>query len=480
MKKSISATLAVLSSFCMMCMLSCGKKNKDSNKDTDENISVVIEKETEITEPTESITTAGQVTTNIPKVTVPTENSGVTEDGIFQLTVRNDSFTELNHENALQIEMPQYEQKIMDVSVQGKTGAMKSIGDKIIVEIYPDDEPGTLETGLFDPYSNTYETISRMPFSAAYGNYSYVSQDRYFVMIYSSESAEGLSGKVMVYDAETEESSIIDEYDIYNIVQYVTPVGERGIAYFYYESGTQDWIVKYYNISSGTSEEIFRHTNFGDIPASPVAIAADGEEIVLAVQYMDDICRTQFVWISTSGDACATEEADLHNFFDGDYEITDVIINNDIYYVKALVNGQEEYFFFTREDKNFYVTLPAICRLNTLVDEEVTDESDILFMQDNKILGDLIRVDLSADTLCSYSFIFTDMENDAADLNQVKITDSGDLIAFFGDDTSEIRYQIISNYRSIDTKMHDFALYEPPTDKELLSNNDFRWRFVYK
>lgn len=444
--KSISVMLAVLLSFSMITTVSCDK-NRGSSKKT------------------------------------PIENeSSPADNDITPLTVSNNSSIELKHEDALVINLDSYELNEFDLPFDGTIASIKCAEDKIITCIYPDDENGCLETGVFDPYSGTYEKIERLPFSAAYGSYMKVISDRYFVMIYSCESSDRLSGRVMVYDMETGKSDIIDEYDIHNIVQYVTKAGENGIAYYYYEAETQDWILKYYDMNTGEAKEIFRQKNSGEKQVSPMALTDDGDNIVLVTQYIEDeVYHTCLTWISYDGNIFKTEETGLQNFFgDTAYEITDFVINDSNYFIKVRIDEKEEYFFLSRDKNELSVKIPAICRLNKMLDEFPADSSSILFQQNEYILGDLINVDLKNNTFRSYMLNYRTMSDGSNIIapDYVKINNSGDMLLFYVSD-QKIEYQIIKDYASINKKQRDYTLYEPPVDKNIMIDNDFRWKFLY-
>lgn len=432
------------------------------------------------------------------------DSTDASDNNIVELNVRNNTFTELKHTIMRYIELDNYEVKKIDSSVQGIISSVTWLNDKIIMETYPDDENGCVEIGIFDPYNNKYEKKERIPFSAAYGNYTKVLMDRYFVMINANKIDNELSGKVIIYDIEADEIRTIDEYKIHNIVQYITPVGETGIAYYYYESETQDWVVKYYDIKTEESREIFRHTNFNELPMSPVAIANDGNNAVLVIQYIEnDVYHTQLAWIDTSSNLYKTEEIDLYNFFGNEnYEITDFIIKDNFYYIKANVKNTDEYFIFSRSGNDFHVILPAIRYINKLASYSVNNDSDISFEETDFSNHDIININLSDSSYGTYS-LSTQFLSDEM-FSFYKLNSDNDLIIFYQKDSSGYKYQIIEDYKSASVSGNT-GIYMSPreqyeqylkedgiTEKDIeekkkstmeiekqMAESDFRWNFVY-
>lgn len=473
MKKLFSA-FALMSSLCLLFAVSCNNKPRKKNS------SIFLE-------------------SNSGNYSEQTGN-------ITELNLRNDYFTELKHkESQKQLNLEKYELKNLDSSFNGTLVSVNCIKDKLIINSYPADEQNCIETGIFNPYNNTYEKTGRTPFCAAYGNNTGVLAERYFFMIDADEADGELNGKVTICDIKNNSSWTIDNYKIHNIVQYITAVSEKGIAYCYYENETQDWVIKYHDIVTDETKEIFRHTNFNDVPLSPVALASDGKDIVLAIQSSgEEAYKTQLIWIDPDNSDHKTEKVNLERFFgDEAFEITDFIINNNYYCFKASVENEEEYFIFDRSDDILHVTLAAITRLNDL-EGSFDSSSDILFRQNEPVLGDLIDINLTDGSFVSYSLPveFTEQNN----ISFLKTNSKGDMIIFYGTEPSGCKYQIIRDYRSDAAVQTDAALYASPEDnysnyvnsdhatkdgieemkrsmeniKKSMAENDFRWEFVYQ
>lgn len=434
------------------------------------------------------------------------ENYSEQTDNITELNLRNDYFTELKHkESQKQINLNEYELKSPDSSFNGALLSVNCVKDKIIINSYPADEQDCIETGFFDPYNNTYEKTGRTPFCAAYGNNTGVLAERYFFMIDADETNGGLNGKVTICDIENKSLRTIDNYKIHNIVQYITAVSEKGIAYCYYENETQDWVVKYHDITADETKEIFRHTNFNDVPLSPVALASDGKDIVLAIQSSgEEAYKTQLIWIDPDNSDHKTEKLNLERFFgDEVFEITDFIISNNYYCFKASVENEEEYFIFDRSDNILHVTLAAITNLNDLA-SSFDSNSDILFRQNEPVLGDLIDINLTDGSFVSYSLPVEFTEQNS--ISFLKENSKGDIIIFYGTEPSGFKYNIISDYRSNAVANKDASVYTSPDDiynnyvnsddatedgiekkkksmeetKKSMAENNFRWEFVYQ
>ncbi len=426
-----------------------------------------------------------------------------TKTDVKQLKLQNDTYTELKHNSTSVINLEQFKLQTLNIPLKGTISAISCINNKLIVEIYPDDEKNCVELGVFDPYNNTYKKINRVPFSAAYGEYSCVLQDRYFIMASCNEVNGEMNGNIIMYDIQTDSLKTVDKFKTHNIVEFLTPVGENAIAYFYYEAQTQDWVVKHYDIEKNNSKEIFRHTNLNDIQISPMSITSDGKDIALVIQFVEgDVYHTQLAWITPEGDWCKTEEIDLYNFFKKEYEITDFKINNNNYYLKAKINDDEEYFILNKDSDNFHLTLPAICHLNK-ISNSITDESNIIFLQNTPVLGDLVSINLNNSSFDTYEFSQEISESNT--IAHTKISKSGDLFVFYSSDNSEYKFQVIPEYKTKADTPFNPGLYVSPRQQyeeyvnseyatpegieelkktteeaeKQMSQNDFRWNFVF-
>lgn len=418
----------------------------------------------------------------------------------INLTVTNDDFIPLKEVSQKSIFVDKVDKKQLDEVFEGTIISTYWVGEKIVVESFPKDKNGSVELGVFDPYDNNYEKITDMPFTASYKNNVQVISDRYYVTVNSCITESSSKGKIVIYDAENNTVRIADEYNVHNIVQYITAVDENGFSYFYYEGDTQDWVVKYYDLSKNESREIFRHTNFNDILISPVALSYSENNVVLALQSIEnDVYNTELIWINPDDNSYRKEEIDLYKFFDNkEFEIFDLLIENESYFIQAEIDNSYEYFMFKRNDNDFHVVLPAIFHLEEF--EGSIDENEVLFngtdsSRDKKRVFD---VDLTENTFETYSFNSTEAIDN---MSFVKTNAKGDMFILYKE-TSGYSYQIVDNFKSY-AEQGDTALFWYPSeqikyaeenysDKKALEirnmceetereicNNDFRWKFIY-
>lgn len=374
------------------------------------------------------------------------------------LSLKNDTYTELEHKNIFLIEAEKCEAQKCS-NTEGTLASVNCIGNKIISEIHPADGGNTSVLELFDPESNTCKTIGEITLSAEYGAYSCVSGSRYFSMITAEETDGKLYGKVSVYDSETDKLTSTEPYEIYNIVQYITPYNDEDLLFMYYEAATQDRVIMRLNLSTNETTEIFRESNTNEDQNSPVALTADEDSIILVLQYIrDGVYHTQFEWISPEGELLRTEEPDFYSFFDtADYPITDFEICGDHYYLKANVEEQEQYFIFKRDGDSFRVVLPAICKLNSLAGSSFSNEENLLFYQNENIIGHILSADLKSGSLTTYEispeFL---MENE---VKTVKRCSDNDLMIFYDGSSGYPECRVVPDYRSIETKPFNSGIY---------------------
>ncbi|GHU52625.1 hypothetical protein FACS1894132_02700 [Clostridia bacterium] len=382
------------------------------------------------------------------------------------------------------INMEEYEKKNLNMPVNGHS--MKTIGDKIIVENYVEGNIKIEQLGIFDPYNNSYKKIADIPFSVAYGNYSFVMDERYFVMIYSFEGEKGLNGGVIIYDIETDALNTIDEFAEYNIVNGVTPVGENGIAYFYYEDITQDWVVKYYDFSTKESSEIFRNTNFNkNSTSSMMGIGSAGSDIVLTVQYIENgIYQTNLEWVTKSGDWHKTEHINLGGLLYGnEYEVKSIVVSEDYYFVNALIipvgesycnilkrNGDEINMF------SFNTYFPT-----ELLSESFKDKSNLVYDSPGysyitdiatRIIDGIVVVNLPERKMKSFKFV------EGVSLNGNVLLVNDDLFIFNYDDKNEklSNYQLIEDFKSINTSpyLNDIPQFPfEPAHRDVVTSDNF-------
>lgn len=349
------------------------------------------------------------------------------------------------------------DKQVLDLPIKGSIYSITSLQNKLIFEASHDSNNGVVSLGIFDPYTKAYEIIDEIPFSAGYGKYSLTMYNRYYVTVVSENTENGLTGYVIIYDIEMNTLKIIDEFEEYNIVNGITAVGDNALAYFYYETETQDWIVKYYNFDTAEIKEIFRHSNNNaNTTSSLMAIGSDGDEIVLVIQYISNgVYSTNLEWITASGDWHKTENIDLDELYGNKYEITGIKICNEYYFIDAFIIGDEinTSSILKRTDNclNIYAfnTLTAIAPLS----EDFSDISDIRYINtrnDNNSIDGIFMVDLIEESMRSYDF-----SEDLTLEDRVFVNSFNDLIILYFENSSIISYQIIPNFTTIDVKPMD-------------------------
>ncbi len=413
------------------------------------------------------------------------------------LTVTNDDFIPLKEISQKHISV---EKKQIDETFKGTIISAYWVGEKIVIESFPEDKNDSVELGVFDPYSNNYEKITDMPFTASYKNNVQVISDRYYVTVNTYITENSSKCKVVIYDIENNTVRIADEFNVHNIVQYITAIGENGFSYFYYEGDTQDWVVKYYDFIDKESREIIPHSKFNDIPTAPVTLAYSENSVVLALQSIENsVYNTELIWINLDDSSCRKEKIDLYKFFDNrEFEIFDLLIENDYYFIQAEIDNSYEYFMFKRNDNDFHVVLPAIFHLEEF--EGFIDRSKVLFngtdsSKNKKIVFD---VDLTENTFETYSFYSTETIDN---ISLIKPNTKGDMFILYKEATGYF-YQTINNFK-LKAEQSNTALFLYPSeqieyadenysDKKALEikrmceeternicNNDFRWKFIY-
>lgn len=160
-----------------------------------------------------------------------------------------------------------------------------------------------LEIYKINTKNNDNKLIGTCNWSVMYGFLSTVIGNRYFVIIPSKAALNELESTLYVYDMQNEEFYKADTFGAYNMVQYLTNVGDTKVAYYYYEKESKDWVIKEYNFVEKISKEIYRNSNDDDKKFSPVGLTYNGKNLVLAVQYYNEkfITETEFIEIDMQG-----------------------------------------------------------------------------------------------------------------------------------------------------------------------------------
>jgi hypothetical protein len=344
------------------------------------------------------------------------------------------------------------DKKNINIPVTGVVSSMKNIRDKVIIESYPENSNNIAELGLFDPYVNKYKKIGEIPFSAGYGQYSFTMADRYFVMISTVCGDIDFKGSVLIYDIETDILQTVDEFDEYNIVNGITPIGENALAYFYYEKESQDWVVKYYDLSTKKSDEVFRHTNINENNTmSMMAIGSGDDKIVLTVQYIENnIYKTRLEWITKSGDLYKTEEINFDELYGNEYEIKDITVDGDYYFVDASFVSSGTSCCSILKRNNDTLNLISLFYLpKELLSESFADTSNIIYNNyhfDLDGVEGIVVVNLDENKIRTFEF-----SKKISFEDKVLVNSQGDVIIFYCNDGKFSECQIVEDFNSIDS-----------------------------
>lgn len=363
-----------------------------------------------------------------------------------------------------EIEFDKYDEQNIEF-LNGKTIiSFDYIQNKFIVKFYPDPCNSTAEIGIFDPAVNEYKKIEEIPFSASYGKDSFVINDRYYVMLSSYESDVSLTGCVRVYDIETDELSVIDEFEEYNIVQFATSISDNEFVYMYYEDNTQDWVMKYYDLISHESAEIFRHSNYNKTETlSPMALSYDGENIVLVLQYIEkemyktnyytekEVYKTNFMYLNMQGELVKTEVTDLNVFFGDYYEITDLLISDNYYFLNAIYTDEsneltdKKSIILKKSDNEFVHIDTTLAKKYNLISNTLLNKENIFYEAHETSRNDMnwiINVNLNNNSARSYEYPF-DVYGEADEVELTRMLSEDDIFVLLYDKEKNYKYKII-------------------------------------
>lgn len=413
------------------------------------------------------------------------------------LKIEKDNFIKMNHVKSVDLDLKKYEKREIEILKNRKILSCTLINDSLLLEIYSDEENGGLEIGLIELKSNTYKKIGNTPFSAAYGKNSIVLQNRFYITsICYNENNNKLFGKILLYDCLTDNFTELDNYGVLNIVQYIAPVNDNGVAYCYYEADTQDWVVKYFDISENHLKEVFRYSNYTGSNISPMSLSSDKENITLVMQFtQENKYHTQIAYINIGTGLNYVEEIDFREYFGDEYEILDFMTDGSVYFLKIDIQGTIEWHIFKRDGDKMNIILPAICHLDELISTYPDSSSIPAFQQYNPSIGDLIDINIFDSTLKTYNI--KKMES-----NKIEFIKSNgkDIIVILKNELSDkFEYVYINDYRKIDKPAWDQWLFVYPQDEDIsaipekseemkkniqsniedICKNDFRWKYLF-
>lgn len=156
---------------------------------------------------------------------------------------------------------------------------------------YMNDE--YLNLYLLNTESKEQKLISEIEWNAMYCSPMIINR-RYYVVMPSINTDNGLLSKLYVYDIESGEFYEADNFYAHNIVQYWTCVNDDKLAYIYYESESKDRVVRTYDFSTKSYTELYRID--GQDKYSPMGLTFNGENLVLILQLYNEEYNTETVF----------------------------------------------------------------------------------------------------------------------------------------------------------------------------------------
>lgn len=412
-----------------------------------------------------------------------------------QLNVDNENFVKMNHIQSMELDLKQCKINEIDTLNNRKFITCKMLRDNLILETYSESNRNNIEIGLLDTKSNEYRKIGCTYFSAAYGDHSILLQDRFYATNLSYENNGEIHSKILLYDSLKDKLIEADTFKTLNIVQYITPVKDNGFAYCYYEHYTQDLVVKYYDLSSNTSKEIFRYSYYTESNISPMSLSFNMGNITLVMQSIkDNKYHTQIAYINIENGLEYVEEVNFSEYFGTEYEILDFIIQDQVYFLKVGISDSIEWHIFKRNNDKIKIILPTIFHLNELIFNYSNEISGSIFRQYNSPHADLINLNTFDSSIKTYYI-------KGIELNEIDcIRSNGKDIIFILNSDNKFQYVCANNYNEITKTKRDQALFVYPQDeydniipekaKEMQTNienrlhslceSDFRWKYLFE
>lgn len=297
-------------------------------------------------------------------------------------------------------------------------------GNNLFLTYLNDD---LMEIYRFDTKDSSRKYIAGIEWNVMYNFLSQVVGERYFVIMPSKNSSGKLISTLFVYDIETEEFYEADNFMAHNMVQYMTNVGNDKLAYLYYEAITKDRIIKIYDFESKTSEEIYRISS--DDEFSPMGLAFNGENIVLALQLYNDKFETEtlFKEIDLSGNDITSSSSK-----DFALELISNVKYNSGYYI---VCGYK--YRATREYSTVYTAIKDL-GINTVVPLNSNLEIPLNYTNNNNNIDlyccntktDFASIDISKKSLQYFNvdipdckYIYAAVSNEKNDIAVIKYSD---------------------------------------------------------
>lgn len=262
----------------------------------------------------------------------------------------------LKNLTVVQKEINPEDYKSIQITTPGILNVYSAYRNRMLVGLWPDGGNHVEELGWYDCITDTYTPIGTIPMNIANAISNFIVQDRYFVYLKLFPAEDGWQSELTIVDLQTDEIFLADSFLTHNIHQTITPVGEHALAYQYYEYDTQDWIVRYYDMETKTAKEIYRHTNMNkNATTSPTAIASDGTNIILFIQYQTETLPVTIMqWMKPDGTLLKAECIPLHKAFGGgNYHMAGAQVIGDYYIFSAKKTTNLRTAVYRREGDTF-------------------------------------------------------------------------------------------------------------------------------
>lgn len=219
------------------------------------------------------------------------------ESRLLQDSITNVSETQIFIENADEPQAKSFSESTIEITDYEKIDISDFESQRLTLDVYSGNN--LFLTYMNDGYLYLYNTeskeqklISEIEWNAMYCS-PMIINGRYYVIMPSKNTEDGLVSKLYVYDVESDEFYEADSFYAHNIVQYWTCVNDDKLAYVYYESESKDRIIRLYDFSEKSYKELYRID--GQDKYSPMGLTFNGENLVLALQLYNEEYETETV-----------------------------------------------------------------------------------------------------------------------------------------------------------------------------------------
>lgn len=221
------------------------------------------------------------------------------ESRLLQDSITNVSETQIFIENADEPQAKSFSESTIEITDYEKIDISDFESQRLTLDVYSGNNlfltymnDGYLYLYLYNTESKEQKLISEIEWNAMYCS-PMIINGRYYVIMPSKNTEDGLVSKLYVYDVESDEFYEADSFYAHNIVQYWTCVNDDKLAYVYYESESKDRIIRLYDFSEKSYKELYRID--GQDKYSPMGLTFNGENLVLALQLYNEEYETETV-----------------------------------------------------------------------------------------------------------------------------------------------------------------------------------------